>query len=144
MFELEPPHQRQLLTEALRDLVVIGQETQCSPETVRRLEMLHKCIMFDTIEGLRGRGPFGGGHASYLRVLLSMALLTRSTVLALSINDKDKGRIPDALEEMVEYFDEVTTEAHEWNMGHTTSSSHRYASSDIAAARMAFVPLARV
>jgi hypothetical protein len=97
MQELEPPHQRQLLTEALKDLVVIAQETQCPPETVRRLEMLHKCIMFDTIEGLRGKCPFGGGHASYLRVLLSMALLTRSTVLALSIDDKDKGRIPDAL-----------------------------------------------
>lgn len=81
----------------MENLIVIALETHYSQRTVTLLEGLQQGIKFDLIEGLRGKCLFGGGRASYLRVLLSMTLLTRSAVLAFSIDDKDKERIPEVL-----------------------------------------------
>lgn len=95
--ELEPQDQHRLLTEALGHLFVVAQESHCSPRTVTHVEMLHKGVEFNNIKGLDSKCPFAHGQASCPRVLLSIALLTRSAVLAFSVVDKDKGRIPEIL-----------------------------------------------
>lgn len=95
--EREPVNQPALLTGALKDLLVIAQDTQCSPETVMVLERILEGLRFDLDFALNSKCPFGHRQASYRRVLLSMALLTRSAVLAYSTDDRDKGRIPDVM-----------------------------------------------
>lgn len=95
--EVEPRKHHALLARALNDLLVVAQEAQCPEGTVTLLGMLHQGVKYDTIAGLHSKCPVGHGHASYLRVLLSMVLLTRSTVLAFSIDVKEKGRIPEVL-----------------------------------------------